>query len=113
MRLFLASYVAIVVILGALVIGGGLALYDQLGPDDAVEQAAGEHGYNLVAWEIKHFPEKWLYKLQHLFGGGPSEQQRDDAICAYFKAAAELNASHQPDPDAEKRLAELENDVED
>src|SRR5438093_835702 len=112
MRVFLAAYLAAVVILGALAVGGGLALYSRLGPDGASEEAASEHGYNLVGWEIKHFPEKWLHKLQHLFGG-PSEQDRNDAICAYFQAAAKLNSTQEPDPDAEKRLAELENDVED
>jgi hypothetical protein len=111
MRLFLAAYVAAVAVLGGLALGGGWALYDRLGPDDAAERSASEHGYNLVGWEIKHFPEKWLYKLQHLFGG-PSEQERNDAICAYFKTASELNSTQTPDPEAEKRLAELENDVE-
>src|SRR5437870_1045660 len=112
MRVFLAAYLAAVVILGALAVGGGLALYSRLGPDGAAEEAASEHGYNLAGWEIKHFPEKWLHKLQHLFGG-PSEQDRNDAICAYFKAAAELNSTQEPNAEAEKRLAELENDVED
>ncbi len=113
MRVFLAAYLAAVMILGGLAIGGGLALYLSLGPDGAAEQAASEHGYNLVGWEIKHFPEKWLHKLQHL-SSGPSEQERADAICAYFKAAAELrNSSEGPDTELEKHLAELENDVED
>ena len=112
MRIFIAAYLAAVVILGGLAIAGGVALYSNLGPGDAAEEAASEHGYDLVGWELKHFPEKWLYKLQHPFGG-PSEQDRNDAICAYFKAAAEVNSSQEPNPDAEKRLAELENDVED
>jgi len=111
-RVFLAAYIAAVVILGGLAAAGGLALYSNLGPNDAAEQAASEHGYNLVGWEIKHFPEKWLHKLQHLFNG-PGEQERNDAICAYFKAAAELNSTQEPNADAEKRLAELESDVED
>ena len=112
MRVFLAAYLAAVVILGALAVGGGLALYSRLGPDGAAEEAASEHEYNLAGWEIKHFPEKWLHKLQHLFNDR-SEQERTDAICAYFKAAAELNSTQEPNAEAEKRLAELENDVED
>src|SRR3989442_4330628 len=111
MRVFLAAYLAAVMILGGLAIGGGLALYQSLGPDGAAEQAASEHGYNLVGWEIKHFPEKWLHKLQHLFNR-PGEQERNDAICAYFKAAAELNSTQEPNADAEKRLAQLESDVQ-
>ncbi|TMB71068.1 MAG: hypothetical protein E6J43_00370 [Chloroflexi bacterium] len=113
MRIFLAAYLAAVVILGGLAIAGGLALYGNLGPDGAAEEAASEHGYNLAGWEINHFPEKWLHKLQHLFHG-PSEQDRTDAICEYFQTAARLaNSAPQPDAEAEKRLAELENDVED
>jgi hypothetical protein len=113
MRLFLAAYVAAIAALGGLALFGGWALYDTLGPDNAPERAASEHGYNLVGWEIEHFPEKWLYKLQHVFGGGPSEEDRNDAICEYFKTAAEINSTQEPDPEAEKRLAELENEVED
>jgi hypothetical protein len=112
MRRVLVAYVAAVTILCGLAVGGGLALYRSLAPDGPAEEAASEHGYDLVGWELKHFPEKWLYKVQHPFGG-PSEQDRNASICAYFKAAAELNSTQEPDPDAEKRLAELENDVED
>jgi len=113
MRIFVTAYLAAVAILIALAAGGGVVWYRDLGPNDPAEAAASEHGYDLVGWEIRHFPEKWLHKLQHLFNG-PSGQERTDAICAYFKAAAELNNSDQePNADAEKRLAELENDVED
>ncbi len=112
MRVFLAAYFGAVVVLCGVAIGGGLMLYDRLGPDDVAERAASQHGYDLAGWELKHFPEKWLYKIQHPFGG-PSEQDRNDAICAYFKTAAEVNSTQEPAPEAEKRLVELENDVED
>src|SRR5437773_10845279 len=42
-----------------------------------------------------------------------SEQKRNDDICAYIVAAEGHNSTLEPNVEAEKRLAELENDVED
>lgn len=98
MRFFVAVYLAVVSLLASLAIAGGIVLYDEAGPDDAAEAAAGRHGYNLVAWEIRHFPEKWLYKIQHLFAGS-SEDQSNRTLCEYFEA--------------EERPSEIENEVED
>jgi len=113
MRIYLALYLTIIGALFTAAIVGGVVLYRDLAPDGAAEKAASGHGYNLVGWEIKHFPEKWLHKLQHLFDGR-SEHEGDDVICAYFKQAGELEgAGEEPDEDAEKRLSDLENDVED
>ena len=36
---------------------------------------------------MRHFPEKWLHKLQHLFDGR-SNGEANEAICAYFGAGA-------------------------
>jgi hypothetical protein len=113
MRIYLAAYLTIIGALVTAAIVGGVVLYRDLAPDDAAEAAASEHGYNLVGWEIKHFPEKWLHKVQHLFAGR-SEQEGNEVICAYFEQAADLEgAGEETDEDAEKRLGALENDVED
>jgi hypothetical protein len=113
MRIYLAAYLAIIGALIAVATVGGVVLYRDLAPDGATEKAASEHGYNLVGWEIKHFPEKWLHQVQHAFAGR-SEQEGDAVICTYFKQASELQkAGEGTDGDAEKRLDALENDVED
>jgi len=99
MRLLRATYVATITLLIALALVGGVAMYRAMGPDDAAEAAASGHGYDLVSWEIRHFPEKWLHKLQHAFDGGKGDDA-DRTICAYFR------------PDGTERPAQIENDVE-
>ena len=79
---------------------GGVALYRAMGPDDAAEAAASDHAYDLLSWEVRHFPAKWLHKLQHAFDGGNGDDA-DQTICTYFR------------PDGSERPAEVENDVED
>lgn len=86
MRIFLASYFAAVAILLTLAVAGGVLLYRDTGPDDPAEAAASGHGYDLVGWEVRHFPEKWLGKLQRLFDGR-SEDEGKDAVCEYFQTA--------------------------
>jgi hypothetical protein len=100
MRIFLFVYLLSMATLIAGGIAGGVVLYRSMEPDDPAEAAASEHGYDLVAWEIRHFPEKWLQKLQDGFGG-QSEDEANQTLCAYFRAG----------PD--ERSEEIENDVED
>ena len=100
MRLLLATYLATITLLIALALVGGVAMYRAMGPDDAAEAAASDHEYNLLSWEIRHFPEKWLHKLQHAFDGANGDDA-DQTICAYFR------------PDGSERPAQIENDVED
>ncbi len=113
MRLVLAVYVTALALMIALAAAGAVVLYNDAGPDDAAEAAAGAHGYDLVSWETKHFPEKWLYKLQHLFDSR-SEPAADEAVCTYFQLAGELrNAADGAGDDSRERLSEMENRVED
>ena len=102
MRVYLAVYITAVLLLTALAIAGGFALYRASGPDDAAEAAAADHGYDLVSWELRHLPEKWLHKIQHIFDG-PSEDEAAEAVCSYFQPAA----------DDGDRLPQIENGVED
>jgi hypothetical protein len=99
MRTVLAAYLAAVTILIAVAVAGGIILYRSLEPDDPAEAAASDHGYDLVSWEIRHFPEKWLRKLQHVFAG--SDEDDSKAICSYFQA------------EGDQRPEQIENEVED
>ena len=100
MRPFLATYLAAITILVTLAIAGGVALFRATEPDDEAEAAASGHAYNLLSWEMRHFPEKWLHKLQNGFAG-QGEDEADDTICSYFQLSED------------ERPAKIENDVED
>jgi hypothetical protein len=100
MRFFLAAYLTAIAILIAVGAAGGIALYRSTAPDDPAEAAASGHGYDLVSWEFRHFPEKWLHKLQNGFSG-PNETDANDTLCSYFRT------------DGDQRPEEIENDVED
>ena len=100
MRIYLAAYFAAVAILLTLTVAGGVALYRAMGPDDPAEAAAGGHAYDLVSWEVRHFPEKWLHKLQQTFDGRRTDED-NEKICAYFQPAGDV------------RTTKIENDAED
>jgi hypothetical protein len=112
MRIFVAAYLATVVFLIALAAVGAVALYRRTGPDDAAEAAAGEHGYDLVSWEMRHLPEKWLHKFQRLFDGR-SEGEGDDVICSYLELRVLADKGGEEEKRSRERLQEIENDFED
>ena len=114
MSLLVAAYLAVLSLLISLAIAGGVLLYRESGPDGAAEAAADAHGYDLVSWEITHFPEKWLYKLQHLLGGQSEGEDDDDVVCEYFELAAEMREAAGGAADGgSELLSEIENEVED
>ncbi|MGH9196697.1 MAG: hypothetical protein ACRD1T_13260, partial [Acidimicrobiia bacterium] len=102
MRFFLAAYVSAILLLTGIAIAGGVVVYRAGGPDDATEAAAADHGYDLVSWELRHLPEKWLHKAQHVFDA-PSEDEASEALCRYFQPAA----------GGGERRPQKENEVED
>ena len=95
--------------------GGGLS--------DPISRAAAPFDYDLVGWEWRHLANRWLYRIGHVFDGGPSAQEKNDLVRRYFALADEV-ASLQRDeiagnmtvqvPLAEKRREQqsLENKVE-
>jgi len=106
------AYLAVLAILIAFTIAGGIALYRAMGPEDATEAAASEHGYDLVSWELRHFPEKWLHKFQHPFDGR-SEEEADEVVCSYLELRLLAGKGGEEEERARERMGEIENEVED
>jgi hypothetical protein len=71
-----AAVLSVFLVAGALV--ASCRLYNNLdlqrGPDD----------YNIAAWELRHFPEKWLFLLGQAFRGAPSDGAQDDTLRRFF-----------------------------
>lgn len=114
----LLAYGALLTVLWASAFAGGILLFRATGPSDAIERAADAHGYNLLAWEVRHLPEKWLYKIGGLVRHRSAEE--DEAVLRrYFSVVADIQRLER-DPSAEASLeaaederAALENRVED
>jgi hypothetical protein len=95
-------------------VAGAVILLDAMGPSTPAEGAAGNHSFNLVAWEVRHLPEKWLYQAGSLFrdDGGETDEE---AVRRYFELLAEIAALETDDPRLEQAQQErslLENRVE-
>lgn len=118
MRRFVLAYVAALSVLFAVAVAGGVVLFDATGPSDAIEAAADAHGYDIVTWEVRNFPEKWLYKLGHLFDHR-SRGEEDAALSRYFAltdriANLERDAPSSPDLKAAQDERDgIETEVED
>jgi len=73
--------VSLLVALSALV---SWRIVDSLGLPLAADE------FNLAAWEVKNFPNKWLYELGRLGKGGPSREEADAAIQRYVALQSEV-----------------------
>jgi hypothetical protein len=78
-----------------------------------------EGEFNLPAWEIRNFPQKWLFALRQLLRGDLSETEQDAIIARFFRLTDEIEALEQ-EPDAaaaeltakRKERDRIENQVE-
>ena len=75
--------VSLLVVLSALV---SWRVVDSLGLPLAADE------FNLAAWEVKNFPNKWLYELGRLGKGGLSREQADTTIQRYIALQSEVAA---------------------
>ena len=89
MRYVIAAYAACLTLLAAFAVVGAALVFDAAGPSDAAEAAANGNSFNLITWELKHFPQKWLYKI----GGILRDEQGsdDEALRGYFALADEID----------------------
>ncbi len=117
MRYVIAAYAACLTLLGAFALVGAALVFEATGPSDAAEAAADRNSFNLITWELKHFPQKWLYKIGGIFRD--DQGSADDALRRYFELGDEIDrlAFAAPGSDelarAEGERGDLEARVED
>jgi len=117
MRFVIAAYAACLTLLGVFALVGAALVFEATGPSDAAEAAANRNSFNLVTWELKHLPQKWLYKIGGIFRD--DQGSADDALRRYFELGDEIDrlAFSAPGSDelarAEDERGDLEARVED
>src|SRR3990172_3661578 len=117
MRLLVAAYLGMLAFLLGAAIAGGFALSDKTGPSDGIEAVAGRYSFDLLTWELRSLPGKWVYKIGGLLEDRPSDD--DAALRRYFEVADRLQElPREPGKEAERDTLErerevLENHVED
>jgi hypothetical protein len=118
MRLFIGAYLATLVALVIFVMVGAAVVVHDTGPTNAIEADANSHSFNIFTWELRHFPEKWLYRIGNFFrdnGKGPDDQ----VLQRYFNLTTEEARLQDRDPNSpdlpkvEQERASLENTIED
>ena len=117
-RPFVAAYLGLLALIAAAAVSGGVLLFRDLSSGDPVDAVANRNAYDVLGWELRYFPQKWLYKLATAFDGGRSEAEEDALLHRYFELAVDIRALEQDGTDADA-LAEarrerdaIENDVE-
>ena len=83
MRNVIAAYAACLTLLAAFALVGAALVFEAAGPSGAAEAAANRNSFNLVTWELKHLPQKWLYKIGDIFRD--QEGSDDEALRRYFE----------------------------
>ncbi len=118
MRVIIGAYAATLAGLIVIAAVGVAVFYHDTGPANAIEADANAHSFNFFGWELRHFPEKWLYRVGNFFrdnGKGPDDQ----VLQRYFNLTTEEARMEAQDPDSpdlarmEEERAWLENTVED
>ncbi len=79
-----------------------------------------EDDFNVVSWEIRHIPGKWLYLTGEFINGGLSEEQEDERLGQFLLVTRRIDEIERSfaasDTDELQRLIrerdELENDAE-
>jgi len=117
-RPFVAAYLGLLAIFAAAAVTGGALLFRDLSSGDPIDAVANRNAYDVLGWELRHFPQKWLYKLATAFDAGKSQAEEDALIRRYFELAADLRVLERDSNDADA-LAEarrerdaIENDIE-
>ena len=81
LALTLAVLLLSLALLGARQIGATLGL------------PAGRHDYNVAAWEVRHFANKWLFDLGAQLRDAPSAATQDEYLLRFLQLTAAIEAS--------------------
>ena len=91
-RSLLAAYLGLLAVIAAAAVTGGLLLFRDLSSGDPIDAVANRNAYDIVGWELRHLPQKWLYKLATVFDGGRSQAEEDVLIGRYFELTADIRS---------------------
>ena len=91
-RRLLAAYLAFLAFVILSATASGVFLFRDFSSDDPIDAVANRNAYDVLGWELRHFPEKWLYKLATVFDGDRSEAEDDALLSRYFELAADIRA---------------------
>ena len=114
----LAAYMGLLAVLGIAAVSGGVFLFRDLSTGDPIDAVANRHAYDVLSWELRHLPEKWLYRLATLFDEGRSRDGEDALLRRYFELSADVRSLERQGEDtaglteARRQREAIENDVE-
>lgn len=117
-RRFVAAYLGLLAVFVAAAVAGGALLFHDLSSGDRIDAVANRNAYDVLGWELRYFPQKWLYKLATAFDGGRSQAEEDALLRRYFELAADIGDLERDDTDstalaeARRERDAIENDVE-
>jgi hypothetical protein len=82
------AFFVVLVAVGAALAGGWLVTA-------AIDLPTGPEDYNLVQWEVRHFPNKWLYQIGTLLRGGPDEAEKTQRLERFLALNSEIASLEQ------------------
>jgi hypothetical protein len=84
----LVALLILLVAVGAALAGGWLVTA-------AIDLPTGPEDYNLVQWEVRHLPNKWLYQIGTLLRGGPDQAEKTQRLERFLALNAEIASLEQ------------------
>jgi len=124
-RPVLAAYVGLLTLLAAAAVAGGVLLFRDLSSGDPVDAIANRNAYDVLGWELRHLPQKWLHKLATAFDGDRSRDDQEALISRYFELTGDIRTLEREGTDlpadgrsagglaeARRERVGIENDVE-
>ena len=87
----------LVVLLVISSLAGGIRL------DQILNLKPGPNEYNLGAWEIRNFPQKWLFLAGEFLRGAPPQESQNAHLRRFFELTREIDALQTSVSDMEQR----------